>query len=243
MCRSLAEGGRRCPCTHSGYSSTRLASAARQRRSRAMRLLQTATDCGDADAARLAQQRLAEADGALTLIREQHNQADEHNPEPAKPRNVKSSSSKRRRANANAGGAAPDAEQPSTPPPTSGTSVTRVDKIIRGIVDEIAARPERPGREHRIAGRWVSMTELRAELDARGVSREAQDEHLRRMGRNRLLVVSPESNRKLVPDEDRANALRVGGEDNDIVSIWRGEDGGGWPVPRGRDIDAQGRQP
>src|SRR5882724_4316659 len=69
MCRSLAEGGRRCPC---GHGDTRARMAARQRSSRARRGLAAAEAAGDTAAAAIHRARLDEATGALAQMRQTH---------------------------------------------------------------------------------------------------------------------------------------------------------------------------
>jgi hypothetical protein len=65
---------------------------------------------------------------------------------------------------------------------------------------------------------WVSLRRLRAELSNMGHSRAAQDEHLRKMNRVPGFTLAPESNQKILTDEDRAAAIHLGGQDKHIVA-------------------------
>jgi len=66
---------------------------------------------------------------------------------------------------------------------------------------------------------YASMTEIRKELDARGMSRAEQDAHLKRMSGEQKLHIVPEDNRKALTQEDRDAAIHIGGEPNHIVSL------------------------
>ncbi|SDD51501.1 hypothetical protein SAMN05216174_11272 [Actinokineospora iranica] len=64
---------------------------------------------------------------------------------------------------------------------------------------------------------WVSLTALRAMLvQARREDVDAVLEELDRSGKAHLV---PESDRKLLTEADHAAAIRVGGEDNHLISI------------------------
>ncbi|WP_327591416.1 hypothetical protein OHA25_60985 (plasmid) [Nonomuraea sp. NBC_00507] len=66
MCRSRAEGGRRCP---GGHTSSRDAQTARQRLCRARRALEATEATGDAQAIAAAHQRVADAQEGVTAAR------------------------------------------------------------------------------------------------------------------------------------------------------------------------------
>jgi hypothetical protein len=66
MCRSLAEGGRRCP---GGHADNADAQRARQRLCRARRSLATAQAEGDTAAITVAQERVAEAEDGVVAVR------------------------------------------------------------------------------------------------------------------------------------------------------------------------------
>ncbi|RLK54957.1 hypothetical protein [Actinokineospora cianjurensis] len=66
-------------------------------------------------------------------------------------------------------------------------------------------------------GEWAGLAELRSLLV--GVDRSAVDEVLKDLSRRRAIDLAPESNRKTLTDTDRAAAVKVGGEDNHLISI------------------------
>ncbi|SER09228.1 hypothetical protein [Actinokineospora terrae] len=66
-------------------------------------------------------------------------------------------------------------------------------------------------------GDWAGLAELRSLLV--GVDRSAVDEVLKDLSRRRAIDLAPESNRKTLTDTDRAAAIKVGGEDNHLISI------------------------
>ena len=63
---------------------------------------------------------------------------------------------------------------------------------------------------------WVSLVDLRKRL---GGTREQQDLLLKQMSAAGKLHIVPEDNRKMLKPEDHANAIRLGGEDNHLVSL------------------------
>ncbi|MGW3353271.1 hypothetical protein ACWDA3_59140 [Nonomuraea rubra] len=73
MCRSLDEGGRRCP---GGHSSTRHAQTARQRLCRARKTLASAEASGDPDRIRSARQRVQDAETTVATIKTAQNLTD-----------------------------------------------------------------------------------------------------------------------------------------------------------------------
>lgn len=91
---------------------------------------------------------------------------------------------------------------------------TRFTRFIHETVDNLARQP----------GDWVGVIDLRAELDARGVSREAQDAHLTRLSAEGLIHLVPESNRKALRAEDHAAAIRLGGDDCHLIAWARRDD-------------------
>jgi hypothetical protein len=69
---------------------------------------------------------------------------------------------------------------------------------------------------------WVSITALRDALEAKGFSRQEQDDALKRLGRGRTepyARVIPIANSKSLTDRDREAALRMGGEDHHAVTF------------------------
>jgi hypothetical protein len=83
--------------------------------------------------------------------------------------------------------------------------VSTVDRVRRAYAD-LAAEPED----------WVSLTELRRQLD--GLPRHEVDQVLKDLdGKGGTLI--PEANQKTLTAEDRAAAVRIGGEDNHLLSM------------------------
>lgn len=66
-------------------------------------------------------------------------------------------------------------------------------------------------------GAWVSLTDMRKQMPT--VLREQLDDVLEELARNRKIRLIPEENQKTLTDEDRAAAVRVGGEDKHLVSM------------------------
>ncbi|HEY2060397.1 hypothetical protein [Amycolatopsis sp. NBC_01480] len=80
-----------------------------------------------------------------------------------------------------------------------------VDRVRRAYAD-LAAEPED----------WVSLTDLRRQLD--GLPRHEVDQVLKDLdGKGGTLI--PEANQKTLTAEDRAAAVRIGGEDNHLLSM------------------------
>ncbi|WP_018683664.1 hypothetical protein [Actinokineospora enzanensis] len=83
---------------------------------------------------------------------------------------------------------------------------TRWDKAVRAAIEALAPR----------RGGWVGLVDLRPALA--GTSRAAQDRHLVRMLRERKIHLVPESNRKALTPAARAAAIRIGNEDNHLIT-------------------------
>jgi hypothetical protein len=64
---------------------------------------------------------------------------------------------------------------------------------------------------------WVSLTRLRPFFG--DVPRAALDEALRRLAREPDVNIVPESNQKMLTDEDAAAALHLGGQDKHLLAI------------------------
>jgi hypothetical protein len=86
----------------------------------------------------------------------------------------------------------------------------RWDQFVHDAIIGATARPFNDNE-------WMGMTELRAALDARGTTRVAQDDQLKRMSIDGTIILVPESNRKMLTDADRAAAVRIGGDDCHVV--------------------------
>ena len=70
---------------------------------------------------------------------------------------------------------------------------------------------------------WVSLTRLRPELEARGMSRAEQDEALRAIFRMEGVNLVPENNQSSLTPADRAAAIRIGGQEKYLISIFGGD--------------------
>jgi hypothetical protein len=83
--------------------------------------------------------------------------------------------------------------------------VSIVDRVRRAYAD-LAVEPEA----------WVSLTNLRLRLD--GLPRHEVDQVLKDLDGNGVTLI-PEENQKTLTAEDRAAAVRIGGEDNHLLSM------------------------
>ncbi|SDI31375.1 hypothetical protein SAMN05192558_10792 [Actinokineospora alba] len=98
----------------------------------------------------------------------------------------------------------------------------RIEEIFTADVElteaEIVERIHSAYRKLARAPRaWVSLTELRSMLvHARRPDVDAVLKELDRSGKAHLV---PESNRKVLTEADHAAAIRIGGEDNHLISI------------------------
>jgi transposase-like protein len=79
---------------------------------------------------------------------------------------------------------------------------------IRASYERLAARP----------GAWVSLTELRASVDA---PRHLVDDVLRELERRPDVNLVPESNQKTLTQQDRDAAVVIGGQDKHL--LWMGD--------------------
>jgi hypothetical protein len=89
------------------------------------------------------------------------------------------------------------------------TEMTR-DEIEPHIRDAYATLARRPGD-------LVRLAQLRPMLD--GAARADVDGVLREMSRAKQAHLVPDSNRKMLTDDDHAAAIRIGGEDNHLLAI------------------------
>lgn len=67
---------------------------------------------------------------------------------------------------------------------------------------------------------WVSLTDLRPRLAARGWSREQQDDALRKFVRARKGNLVPASNQKVLTQADRDAFLNMGNENRLHIAIY-----------------------
>ncbi len=86
----------------------------------------------------------------------------------------------------------------------------RWERFVREAIAEVVAN-----RSYN--NDFVGMDALRAALDARGTTRDAQDKQLKRMSKDGTIILVPESNRKMLTDADHAAAIRIGGDDCHVV--------------------------
>jgi hypothetical protein len=64
---------------------------------------------------------------------------------------------------------------------------------------------------------WVRLAKIRPRLD--GADREEVDETLLKMVKTGSVHLVPDSNRKVLTEEDHAAAIRIGGEDKHLMAI------------------------
>lgn len=91
-----------------------------------------------------------------------------------------------------------------------GAAASKEDDLevrIRKVYDSLAPHP----------GAWLKHTDVRGKLG--DVPREALDEAFRLLSRAEDVEMMPESNQKTLTDEDRRNAVRVGGQDTHLIAI------------------------
>ncbi|MEV4053029.1 hypothetical protein AB0J55_17740 [Amycolatopsis sp. NPDC049688] len=96
-----------------------------------------------------------------------------------------------------------------TPKATADTPEARFDNHTTSHIEQLT----------RGKGRYASLAALRKALDQQGYSRSEQDTHLKRMNRERKINLVPEDNRKVLRQEDHDAAVRLGSDDNHLVSL------------------------
>ncbi|MCO8271795.1 hypothetical protein M1L60_14450 [Actinoplanes sp. TRM 88003] len=82
-----------------------------------------------------------------------------------------------------------------------------LEERIRSAYDDLAAKP----------GAWITLTQLRPLLA--GVSRAEQDRALTRLLDSDDVRLEPEPHRHRLGDDDRAAAVRIGGEERHKLAI------------------------
>jgi hypothetical protein len=100
---------------------------------------------------------------------------------------------------------APEAHDTGHSPEPAGLDV--VEERIRAAYRGLAKRSKD----------WVGLAELRARLD--GLPRADVDAVLKQLNRTPHVNLVPEADQKSLTDDDRAAAVRVGGEDKHLVSM------------------------
>ena len=82
-----------------------------------------------------------------------------------------------------------------------------IDRQVRAAYAEVAPEPST----------WVGLAALRNALN--GESRGEVDQALHRLNRAADVNIIPESNQKMLTEEDRDAAIRIGGEDRHLIAI------------------------
>lgn len=91
--------------------------------------------------------------------------------------------------------------------PESSKSAELLETRIRATYKKLARRP----------GDYVSLTDLRRGLNS--VARAEMDEALRQLNRTRGVTLAPEEDQKLLTDQDRDAALRIGIQDVHLLAV------------------------
>jgi hypothetical protein len=102
-----------------------------------------------------------------------------------------------------------DGETPTPYATTAQTTPTdvSVEARIRAAYDSLASRP----------GAWLRHTDVRRELG--DLPTEVLDEAFRALSRAQDVDMMPESNQKILTEQDRRNAVWVGGMDTHLIAI------------------------
>lgn len=82
-----------------------------------------------------------------------------------------------------------------------------IDRRVRAVYAKLAPEPRA----------WVGLSALRDALN--GESRGEVDQALRRLNRAADVNIIPESNQKVLTQDDRDAAVRIGGEDRHLIAI------------------------
>ena len=85
----------------------------------------------------------------------------------------------------------------------------RWEKFVREAIIKLERYP----------GDWVHIRDLRPILDGRGLSRSAQDSHLKRLSRASRINIAPNSDRKSLTDRDHDAAIAIGGQWNHLIEL------------------------
>jgi hypothetical protein len=89
-------------------------------------------------------------------------------------------------------------------------------------VDKVAARVDKAVHAHLGSADYSPLTGLRTKLNMAGMSRDAQDAHLKRMSKQGQILLAPNSDRKNLTAADHAAAIHIGGEPNHLVKSTQG---------------------
>ncbi|WP_043729911.1 hypothetical protein [Kutzneria sp. 744] len=82
-----------------------------------------------------------------------------------------------------------------------------LEALIRGVYEQLSVKPEE----------WIRLARIRPETD--GIDRQTVDTVLLRMIKAGGANLAPDSNRKVLTDEDRDAAIRIGTEDKHLLLI------------------------
>lgn len=82
-----------------------------------------------------------------------------------------------------------------------------LESQIKRAYRRLAAKP----------GDWVSLADLRQLLN--GAPKDEVDTTLKTLGRKQDVTLSPNPNRKVITDDDRAAAVLIGGDENHMIAI------------------------
>jgi hypothetical protein len=214
MCRSAAEGGRRCNGGSCGAAGARL----RQRRSRARRGLEAAYATGDPATVATAAAKYTAVTGDQPPAATEAGRfaGDLHAPPaPAAPTNSGQIAGELTTPTAPTAPEEPmpkpDEPKPSTPEP-AGTPSGPTEDRVRDAVAKLAAQ-----------GEWVGIVNVRKALG--DVDHDEVTRVLLEMNRNDPNVhMVPEDNRKALTDEDHAAAIEIGGDAQHVMRIERPRD-------------------
>lgn len=85
------------------------------------------------------------------------------------------------------------------------TTTAQQDRILKAITENLTE-----------AGAWLSLSLVR---DEAGLPRAEFDRAMTELALSFQVVLAPEDNQKTLTDIDRRNAVRVGGQDNHLVTL------------------------
>lgn len=82
-----------------------------------------------------------------------------------------------------------------------------LEELIRDLYGELSVKSQD----------WIRLARIRPQTD--GIDREAVDAVLMKMIKTGRVHLAPDSNRKVLTDEDHRAAVRIGGEENHLLAI------------------------
>lgn len=108
---------------------------------------------------------------------------------------------------------------PADPPPAPKSrpvSGPQLESSIRDIYHELSTQPQD----------WIRLARIHALLP--GADKAEVDQALLKMMKTGTVHLVPDSNRKVLTDADHAAAIRIGGEDKNLIAIEPPEDDEVW---------------